>query len=778
MPATPRAASRSCSGGNIEHIELNSTDPWTEVDGERSSAKTQHPLFSDPAVRQALALLVDRASVQAHIYGRTGIATGNFVNNPPRFVSKNTQWEFNIEKANQLLDQAGWKRGPDGIRAKDGKKLKLVFQTSINAPRQKTQAIVKQACQKAGIDMELKSVTASVYFSSDVANPDTYAKFYCDIQMFTTTMGEPDPDVFMRQFVSWEVASKDNKWQGRNITRWRSDEYDKAFRAAESELDPVKRAALFMAIERHGRRRPGCYSGRVSPASVSHLPSAQRDIERMGQRPLESKIGIARRDRRGQGFHERAELRELLASVKAGRMSRRAFLVKMVGLGLTAPFAAHLLAHAGLAQTAPQTDYKPTKAGGGGPLKLLFWQATTLLNPHFAIGAKDQEGSRIFYEPLAAWDPDGNLTPVLAAEIPDIENGGIAADGMSVTWKLKKGVTWHDGRPFTADDVVFNCEYSSDPATAATTITGYRDITVEKIDPFTVRVRFDKPTPFWAGPFVGSNGMIIPKHLFEPYKGANSREAPANLKPVGTGPYRFVEFTPGDLIRGERNPSYHIANRPHFDTIEMKGGGDAVSAARAVMQTGEYDFAWNMQVEDEILLKLENASSAKGHAEIVHSRAIEHIQINFADPWTEVDGERSNPKTQHPLFSDPAVRRALRLLVDRASIETHIYGRTAVATGNFLNNPERFVSKNTRWEFDVDKANRLLEEAGWKRGPDGIRAKDGKKLRLVFQTAINAPRQKTQAIIKQACQKAGIELELKSVTPSVYFSSARQIRIL
>ena len=111
------------------------------------------------------------------------------------------------------------------------------------------------------------------------------------------------------------------------------------------------------------------------------------------------------------------ELRELLASVKAGPMSRRAFLVKMVGLGLTAPFATHLLAHAGLAQTAPQTDYKRTNAGGGGPLKLLFWQAATLLNPHFAIGAKDQEGSRIFYEPLAAWDPDGNLTPVLAAEI-------------------------------------------------------------------------------------------------------------------------------------------------------------------------------------------------------------------------------------------------------------------------------------------------------------------------------------------------------------------------
>jgi peptide/nickel transport system substrate-binding protein len=235
-------------GGAIEHIQLNTTDPWTEVDGERSSAKTKHPLLSDPAVRQAFAMLVDRASVQDHIYGRTGIATGNFLNNPERFRSKNTKWEFNVEKANQLLEQAGWKRGPDGVRAKDGKKLKLVYQTSINAPRQKNQAIVKQACQKAGIDLELKSVTASVYFSSDVGNPDTYTKFYCDIQMYTTTMTQPDPELFMNQFVSWEICSKENKWQGRNITRWLSEEYDRAFHAAEGELDPVKRAALFIRM--------------------------------------------------------------------------------------------------------------------------------------------------------------------------------------------------------------------------------------------------------------------------------------------------------------------------------------------------------------------------------------------------------------------------------------------------------------------------------------------------------------------------------------------------
>src|SRR6266851_21022 len=355
-------------------------------------------------------------------------------------------------------------------------------------------------------------------------------------------------------------------------------------------------------------------------------------------------------------MHEQ-ELQDLIGAVRAGRVSRRAFVGRMVGLGLTAPLATQLLTHAGVAQAPTNAEYKPTKAGGGGSLKMLFWQAATLLNPHFAVGTKDQEGSRIFYEPLAAWDPDGNLVPTLAAEIPDLENGGVAPDGMSVTWRLKKDVSWHDGRPFTADDVVFNWEYAADPATAATTIGSYQDLKVEKIDPLSVRIRFDKPTPFWADAFVGQRGMIIPKHLFETYKGAKSRDAQANLKPIGTGPYRFVAFQPGDLVKGERNPDYHLANRPHFDTIEMKGGGDAVSAARAVIQTGEYDYAWNMQVEDEILVRLEAGGSAKGRVEIFEGGNIEHIELNTTDPSSEIDGERSSIKTRHPLFSDPAVRK-------------------------------------------------------------------------------------------------------------------------
>src|SRR3989475_4822851 len=153
---------------------------------------------------------------------------------------------------------------------------------------------------------------------------------------------------------------------------------------------------------------------------------------------------------------EQRELRASIEQVRVGTLSRRRFVQAMVGLGLTAPMAAQMLASAGVAQAQTKTTYKPTKRGGGGALRVLWWQGATLLNPHFAVGTKDQDGSRIFYEPLAGWDPDGELFPVLVAEVPSRSNGGLAADGMSVTWKLKRGVKWHDGKPFTADDVVFN----------------------------------------------------------------------------------------------------------------------------------------------------------------------------------------------------------------------------------------------------------------------------------------------------------------------------------
>ena len=164
-------------------------------------------------------------------------------------------------------------------------------------------------------------------------------------------------------------------------------------------------------------------------------------------------------------MHEQ-EIRSLIEQVRDGSLPRRGFIGRMAALGLTAPMAGTLLLNAGVAQAQTTLPYKPTKRGGGGTLKMIYWQGAVHLNPHYAGGTKDQDASRIFYEPLAGWDTEGNLIPALAAEIPTRQNGGLSADGRSVTWKLKRNVTWHDGKPFTADDVVFTAAYAGDPAAA------------------------------------------------------------------------------------------------------------------------------------------------------------------------------------------------------------------------------------------------------------------------------------------------------------------------
>ena len=463
-------------------------------------------------------------------------------------------------------------------------------------------------------------------------------------------------------------------------------------------------------------------------------------------------------------------IRELAGEVRRGRLSRRRFVQVMVGVGLTAPMAAQILRAAGLAEAQPKPSTAvPTRRGGGGAVRMLYWAAPTLLNPHLAVAPKDFESSQLFYEPLADIDTDGTIVPVLAAETPSIANGGVAPDGTWVQWRLKRGVAWHDGRPFTADGVIFTWQYAADPATAAPSAGSYQGIDrIERIDDHTVKLVFKRPTPYWADAFCSAAGMVLPRHVFETFKGGKSREAPANLRPVGTGPYRFVDFKPGDILHAEINSAYHVANRPFFDTVEMKGGGDPVSAARAVLQTGQYDYGWGLSMEDEILRRLEQ--SAKGRVVIGRTANMEYIQLNQTDPWREVDGERASVKTVHPFLVDPDVRSALALLVDRAAIQSEIWGRQGDTTANFMNR-RPFVSPNNRWEFGVDKANAVLDAAGWQRGVDGIRAKDGKRLKVLFQTVNQPIRQKVQAIVKQACSRAGIECELKAVVGSVYFSS-------
>lgn len=409
-------------------------------------------------------------------------------------------------------------------------------------------------------------------------------------------------------------------------------------------------------------------------------------------------------------------------------------------------------------------------AGADDTLRLIWWQAPTILNPHLATGGKDFDASRIVYEPLASYSSDGDLVPFLAAEAPSLENGGVAEDGLSVTWKLKPDIQWSDGEPFTADDVKFTYDFLSNPETGAATVANYGSVaSVEVIDPLTVKVNFNAVTPAWSLPFTGINGMIIPEHIFKDFVGAKAREAEANLMPVGTGPYKVTEFIPGDTVVYEPNPLFR-EGAPYFGRVELKGGGDATSAARAVLQTGDADFAWGLFVEASVLEELEKGG--QGHLVLNPGSTGELIVLNQSDPNTEVDGERSSLTVPHPFLTDINVRQAIALAIDRQTIVDQLFGIAGVTTSNVLLAPKTYLSPNTSFEYNMEKAASLLDEAGWVDSDgDGVREKDGVKLEMLYQTTVNPQRQKVQEIVKQSLESLGFAVELKSIDGTIFFGS-------
>ncbi|RRR68864.1 MAG: peptide ABC transporter substrate-binding protein [Candidatus Viridilinea halotolerans] len=416
--------------------------------------------------------------------------------------------------------------------------------------------------------------------------------------------------------------------------------------------------------------------------------------------------------------------------------------------------------------------------GEGDLLRILYWQAPTILNVHLGVGTKDFDASRLILEPLASIDSSGQLVPLLVEEIPTIENGGIAEDLTSITWKLRQDVMWSDGSAFTAADVVFTYEYCADPATSCTTSAYFEGIaSVEALDDYTVEIVWMEPTSNQYKTFTSNNGRIIQKAQFENCIGAAaSTEAAcqaANLAPIGTGPYKLVDFKVGDVVLYEINEYFRDPDKPFFQRVELKGGGDAPSAARAVFQTGEVDWAWNLQVEAAVLDQLVS-QGGQGVLVPYNTANVERILFNFTNPDPALGDERGQMSQPHPFLTDLTVRRALTLAIDRQTISEQLYGRTGFPTctllwyAPFANGIDEFFDDCAQ---DLDEANRLLDEAGWERGPDGIRVKDGVRLSVLFQTSVNTLRQKTQELIKADWETIGVETELKSVDAGVFFGS-------
>ncbi len=428
------------------------------------------------------------------------------------------------------------------------------------------------------------------------------------------------------------------------------------------------------------------------------------------------------------------------------------------------------------ALTALMAPSAHAERGADGQLNIIYWQAPSTQNPYLSGGTKEVESSSLVIEPLAGFDEAGNIYPRLVQDIPTVENGGVADDLKSITWKLKPDLKWSDGTPVTAEDAVFTWQYCTHPEGGCAQASYFEGVeSVEAVDDQTIKINFTEPKPFPYTALVGAESPLLQKAQFENCMGAKAPECTEqNFHPVGTGPYTVKEFKPNDVIIYEANPNYREPDKPAFGSVVFKGGGDAAAAARSVLETGEFDYAWNLQVEPEILTQMEAAG--KGKIVVAFGTSVERMHMNQtnADPSLPPD-QRSvymDGKNPHPFLTNKAVLQAMSMAIDRNLITELGYGAGGQATCNILPAPALYAStaNDDCLTQDIEGAKKLLDDAGIvNSNGDGIRELNGTPLRVLFQTSTNSVRQGTQALIKQWWDELGIETELRNVSASVFF---------
>ncbi len=407
-------------------------------------------------------------------------------------------------------------------------------------------------------------------------------------------------------------------------------------------------------------------------------------------------------------------------------------------------------------------------------LNILYWQAVSILNPYLSGGTKDIDGSALILEPLANITPDGMLEPALAAEIPTLENGGVSEDLTSITWTVKEGILWSDGTPLTLDDFIFTWEYCTDPEGGCSATQFFEDVvSMEDVGDNQLKITFGVAKPYPYGPFVTQSAPVLNSTQFADCLGENAPSCTEqNFAPIGTGPFIVEEFRANDVVTFVANPNYREEGKPGFDRVVFKGGGDAESAARAVLETGEADYAWNLQISPDVLGNMEAAGN--GSVIVAFAANVERIMVN----QTNVDPDNENRSiwmedgsNAHPFLTIPEVTDAMSMAIDRNIIAEQLYGAGGQPACNVVNGPPISVSETfLGCSQDIEGANALLDEAGIvDTDGDGIREANGVPLSIVYQTSTNAVRQDTQALIKQWWEQIGIETELRNIDAGVFF---------
>lgn len=433
-----------------------------------------------------------------------------------------------------------------------------------------------------------------------------------------------------------------------------------------------------------------------------------------------------------------------------------------------------------------------TPAPGGGQIIYALYQEPEILNPYIATQTASGEANSPVIEGLLGVDPEGNFYPILAEEVPTIENDLVSEDGLQITYNLKQNILWSDGRPFTCADVVHTYRSVIHPLSGAVSTTGYVDIVppadiatlmenaeaeVEEdpadgggvvcLDDHTVHITFAN---FYA-PYLSLFGAIMPAHATG--APANMQKWVYNWHPVGTGPFKIQEWVSGDHITYVPNENYRdYPDKPKLDKLIIRIIPSR-EVGKALIRTGEIDILWDLTEADvpefeEIPEVVVNSKPSPG---------TERLVLNLADP--ELDATDDPLNNPHWALGDLRVRQAIQFAIDKEFINQQLlYGLAKVGT-NELNNGWAKVELEPS-PYDPDQAAALLEEAGWiDEDGDGVRechgcphAEEGRPLRLKIQTTTgNKLREETEQIILEMLAEVGIELYIENVPSAVLFGS-------
>jgi peptide/nickel transport system substrate-binding protein len=417
--------------------------------------------------------------------------------------------------------------------------------------------------------------------------------------------------------------------------------------------------------------------------------------------------------------------------------SRRSALQFMIA-GAAGLAGSNLLGQPVLARTSPA---KPT-----GRVIVGLGQEPTVFNPLMAHIEVDDGVHFSVFDALFRIDPQGVIQPNLAVEVPNQKNGGISEDGLKWRIRLRDDAHWHDGKPFSAEDVKFTLELIMNPNFRSWRTAGHalvRDITV--ISPTEISWRMEEA----FAPYLSflTETFVVPKHILE--KEANPNNAAFNQAPVGTGPFKWGQRVAGDHLELVANLDY-FGEGPHIERLVFKYIPD-LTVLYTQFKSGDVDLVGQPYITPDHY----------GEAKALPDRVVTLV------PKTSFESFYLN--LERPQFKELAVREALYAAIDKESIIQGLYYGVPTPTETFMPRQSFYFNANLPMhEFNLDRARQILDKAGWAPGADGIRAKNGVRLSFANSTTSGDPlREQVQQFLQQTFAQLGIEMKISNLPAAV-----------